>query len=75
MNFELKNFFIPLVDFFSMQFGMKQGFPLNGAETGVLFLFASYLLGHFAFVIISAVYDWVYRPALCVELSQKPATG
>jgi 8-oxo-dGTP pyrophosphatase MutT (NUDIX family) len=49
-------------DWIARKFGMAQGLPLDGAEAGMVFLFASYLLGHFAFLLSSALDEWVYDP-------------
>ena len=49
-------------DWVAVKFGMGNGFPLNGAEAGGVFLFARYLLGHFAFLVSSTLDDWVYDP-------------
>jgi 8-oxo-dGTP pyrophosphatase MutT (NUDIX family) len=66
-------------DCVAMRFGLANGFPLDGAEAGVVFLFASYLLGHFAFLLSSALDDWVYDPLRgCTywgQLSRRLAKG
>lgn len=49
-------------DWVAIKFGMEKGFPVNGAEAGLIFLFTSYLLGHFAFLLSSALDDWIYDP-------------
>ena len=59
-------------DWVAVKFGMKQGFPLDGAEAGVVFLFASYLLGHFAFLLSSTLDDFVYDPPVAVPLATAP---
>jgi 8-oxo-dGTP pyrophosphatase MutT (NUDIX family) len=40
----------------------QPSFPLQGAEAWLVFFFASYLLGHFAFLIGAKLDDWVYDP-------------
>lgn len=47
-------------DWAAGELGLKNGYPLQGAEAGTVFLFASYLLGHFAFLLSSALDDLVY---------------
>jgi 8-oxo-dGTP pyrophosphatase MutT (NUDIX family) len=42
--------------------GLKDGYPLSGPEAGIVFFFASYLLGHFAFLLSAALDEWVYDP-------------
>jgi 8-oxo-dGTP pyrophosphatase MutT (NUDIX family) len=50
-------------DVVAMQFGLTQGFPLNGVESDIVFVFASYLLGHFAFLVSAALLDdYIYDP-------------
>src|SRR5712691_7328996 len=49
-------------DWAAAKFGPAKGFPLDSTEAAAVFLFASYLLGHFAFLISSALDDWVYDP-------------
>lgn len=78
MNFEPQKLFIGLIDFFSVllpgavlaylgkdwaaaQLGAK-GFPLDSPENGAVFLVASYLLGHLAFILGSKLDDWLYEP-------------
>lgn len=79
MNFEPKNFFIAIVDFFSIlmpgamlaylmkdwsagQFGVQHDIQLNNTENGLVFLFSSYLLGHFIFLISSTLDELLYEP-------------
>jgi 8-oxo-dGTP pyrophosphatase MutT (NUDIX family) len=40
----------------------RDGFPLDGAEHLVVFLFASYLIGHLAFLFGAFLDEWVYDP-------------
>src|ERR687890_103800 len=40
----------------------RDGFPLDGAERLVVFLFASYLVGHFVFLLGAFLDEWVYDP-------------
>ncbi|MEI6758501.1 MAG: NUDIX domain-containing protein [Chlorobium sp.] len=47
-------------DWAAAQFGLGNGFPLNSAETGAVFFFASYLLGHIVFLLSSSLDDLVY---------------
>jgi 8-oxo-dGTP pyrophosphatase MutT (NUDIX family) len=47
-------------DWFAKRLGIADGFPLHSAEASFVFLFASYLLGHFIFLISSVLDDWVY---------------
>jgi 8-oxo-dGTP pyrophosphatase MutT (NUDIX family) len=49
-------------DWVAAKLGLPCGFPLNGVEAGVVFFFASYLLGHFAFLFSSALDELVYDP-------------
>jgi len=49
-------------DWVAMKIGTKQGLPLDSAEAGVVFLFVSYLLGHFAFLLSSVLDEEVYDP-------------
>ena len=42
-------------------FGLNFGVALDRAETVIVFLFFSYLLGHFIFLISSKLDEWVYR--------------
>lgn len=49
-------------DWVAVKFGLCKGFPLDGTEAGMVFLFVSYLLGHFAFLLSSALDDMVYDP-------------
>lgn len=78
MNFAPEKFFIGLVDFFSIIMpgalltylgkdwvGTRLGlvaFPLSSTENGMVFLFASYLLGHFAFLFGALLDEWLYDP-------------
>lgn len=48
----------------------KPGYRLEGAEAWIVFLFASYLLGHFAFLfgaLLDLPYDWLRQ---CTDLGQ-----
>jgi 8-oxo-dGTP pyrophosphatase MutT (NUDIX family) len=47
-------------DWVALNLGMGYGYPLEGAEAGAVFLFASYLLGHFLFLFGSKLDDLVY---------------
>ena len=49
-------------DWVAVKVGMAGGFPLKDAETGLVFLFVSYLLGHFAFLLSAKLDDWLYDP-------------
>ena len=40
--------------------GLNFGVGLDRAETVIVFLFFSYLLGHFVFLISSMLDDWIY---------------
>jgi 8-oxo-dGTP pyrophosphatase MutT (NUDIX family) len=40
----------------------QPSFPLQGAEAWLVFFFASYLLGHFAFLLGAKLDDWLYNP-------------
>jgi 8-oxo-dGTP pyrophosphatase MutT (NUDIX family) len=76
MGFEPQKFFVGLVDFFSVLMpgalvayltrawltGMRYGVytPLDGAESWMVFLFASYLLGHLVFLLGSALDEMAY---------------
>jgi hypothetical protein len=78
MNFEPQNFFIGVIDFFSIllpgallaylnkDWATKQlgqpNFKLDSTEAWVLLLVASYLLGHFLFLIGSWLDEYVYDP-------------
>jgi 8-oxo-dGTP pyrophosphatase MutT (NUDIX family) len=42
--------------------GFDTYFPISGTEAAVVFLFASYLLGHLAFLLSAALDEWVYDP-------------
>jgi len=49
-------------DWAAMRLQGQACFPLEGVEAGTVFLFASYLLGHFIFLIGALLDDWVYDP-------------
>src|SRR5437588_11393920 len=49
-------------DWVARKFDLTDGFPLDSTEAGLVFFFASYLLGHFVFLISSALVDCVYDP-------------
>jgi 8-oxo-dGTP pyrophosphatase MutT (NUDIX family) len=49
-------------DWATTKLGVTKGLPLDSTEAVFVFLFASYLLGHFAFLISSTLDDWVYDP-------------
>lgn len=52
-------------------FGAPLPYRLDGSEAGGVFLFASYLLGHFAFLISSLLDEWVYdRARSCTDWQQ-----
>ena len=40
----------------------QQAFPLSGTEAWMLFLFVSYLLGHFLFLLGATLDEWLYDP-------------
>jgi 8-oxo-dGTP pyrophosphatase MutT (NUDIX family) len=42
--------------------GLADGFPFNGRREAAMFFFASYLLGHLAFLLSAALDEWVYDP-------------
>ncbi|NTU53336.1 MAG: NUDIX domain-containing protein [Chlorobiaceae bacterium] len=46
----------------AQQFGLIGGFPINNTETGAVFLFASYLLGHLVFLLSAKLDDLIYNP-------------
>jgi 8-oxo-dGTP pyrophosphatase MutT (NUDIX family) len=43
-------------------FSIGVAYPLSSAEAVTVFLFASYLLGHFAFLLGAVLDDWLYHP-------------
>jgi 8-oxo-dGTP pyrophosphatase MutT (NUDIX family) len=43
-------------------FGLNFGVALDRAETVIVFLFFSYLLGHFVFLISAILDEWIYDP-------------
>jgi 8-oxo-dGTP pyrophosphatase MutT (NUDIX family) len=49
-------------DWVAVKFGLGSGFPLEGGEASLVFLFVSYLLGHFVFLLSSMLDDWIYDP-------------
>ena len=49
-------------DWAALKFLGSAGYPLNGAEPVVVFLFASYLLGHAAFLLSAVLDEWIYDP-------------
>ena len=52
-------------------FGFNTHFPLNGTEAAVIFLFASYLLGHMLFLVGAILDETVYEPLRALtELGQ-----
>lgn len=46
----------------SSYLGFETYFPISGTEATVIFLFASYLLGHLAFQLSALLDEWVYDP-------------
>jgi 8-oxo-dGTP pyrophosphatase MutT (NUDIX family) len=88
MDFDPQKFFIGLMDFFSillpgalLTFVVKTLTPqiawlyeqYNGAKAWVAFLVASYLLGHFAFLLgswLDEFYDWLRRRTLNAQIEQ-----
>jgi 8-oxo-dGTP pyrophosphatase MutT (NUDIX family) len=96
VNFEPKNFFIAIVDFFSIlmpgamlayllkdwaaaQFAIGHEILLDTPELGIVFLFSSYLLGHFIFLLSSVldelVYDWMRRWTPWGQIVRRLAKG
>ena len=52
-----------LKDWVAMRFlGLPAGYPLNATEPAIVFFFASYLLGHAAFLLSAILDDWIYDP-------------
>ena len=49
-------------DWIAQKLGLESGFPLDSVETGFVFFFVSYLLGHFVFLVSSLLDDLVYDP-------------
>jgi 8-oxo-dGTP pyrophosphatase MutT (NUDIX family) len=49
-------------DWAALKFLGSVGYPLNGAEPVIVFFFASYLLGHAAFLLSAALDEWIYDP-------------
>jgi 8-oxo-dGTP pyrophosphatase MutT (NUDIX family) len=84
MNFEPQKFFVGLVDFFSILMpgallayvakpyaGPLLSGPLDSAEKWLVFLFASYLLGHFSFLVGALLDELLYdRLKDCTYLGQ-----
>jgi ADP-ribose pyrophosphatase YjhB (NUDIX family) len=78
MTVSPQNFFIGLIDFFSVILPgalfvivlmglvtpteLVDGTPLDGVTGWLAFLFASYLLGHVVFAVGSLLDDWIYDP-------------
>jgi hypothetical protein len=78
MSFDPRTYFVGLMDFFSILLpgalltyagkdwvSNRMGgtdVQLDGAESVILFLFSSYLVGHLTFLVSSALDDWVYDP-------------
>ena len=49
-------------DWFAKQIGCANGYSLDSFEKGMVLLFASYLLGHFIFLVSSILDEYVYDP-------------
>lgn len=49
-------------DWAALKFLGSAGYPLNGAESVIVFFFASYLLGHAAFLLSAVLDEWIYDP-------------
>jgi hypothetical protein len=49
-------------DWAAMKFLGTTGYPLNGPEPVIVFFFASYLLGHAAFLLSAVLDEWIYDP-------------
>ena len=59
--------------------GVDGGFSLDRAEPYIVFFFASYLLGHFVFLLSAALDEWVYDPVRALtdwgQISKRLAKG
>ena len=56
----------------------QPGFRLDGAEAWMVFLFASYLLGHFAFLLgtlLDVPYDWLRKCTYLGQIEKRLAKG
>jgi 8-oxo-dGTP pyrophosphatase MutT (NUDIX family) len=71
MSWDPQKFFIGLVDLFSVWLPgallaylvkLEFGIPVSSTEGWVVFLFASYLVGHFVFLLGARLDDFVYDP-------------
>lgn len=51
-----------LKDTVAQWYSLEGGYPLDSVEAVTVFLFASYLLGHFAFLVGAVLDDWIYDP-------------
>jgi 8-oxo-dGTP pyrophosphatase MutT (NUDIX family) len=49
-------------DWVALKFLGSAGYPLNGIEPVIVLLFASYLLGHAAFLLSAVLDEWIYDP-------------
>jgi 8-oxo-dGTP pyrophosphatase MutT (NUDIX family) len=49
-------------DWVALKFLGSAGYPLNGIEPAIVFFFASYLLGHAAFLLSAVLDEWIYDP-------------
>jgi hypothetical protein len=49
-------------DWAAMKFLGSAGYPLNGIEPVIVLFFASYLLGHAAFLLSAVLDEWIYHP-------------
>jgi hypothetical protein len=49
-------------DWAAMKFLGTAGYALNGPEPVIVFFFASYLLGHAAFLLSAVLDEWIYDP-------------
>ena len=47
-------------------FGVGHSYPLDSSESAGVFLFASYLFGHLAFLVSAGLDEWVYDPVRCL---------
>ena len=49
-------------DWAAVKFLGSAGYPLSGIEPVIVFFFASYLLGHAAFLLSAVLDEWIYHP-------------
>src|SRR3954453_2617709 len=49
-------------DWVALKFLGSAGYPLSGIEPAIVFFFASYLLGHAAFLLSAVLDEWIYDP-------------